>query len=173
MREEQRRALAIPNTSMAVTIDIRGEGIHPPDKLCVGRRLAALALEQGAHPGRKAGGPVYRTHRARGGEVWVEFDRVEGGLMVGDRPMGGPVQPTPDVAPRWFEIAGEDRVWHPAAARIEDRQVVLSSPAVQLPVAVRYACHTRPQGGNLYNRAGWPASPFCSHLEWLGWEDPR
>ena len=103
-------------------------------------------------------------------------------LIVDDEPLirsglskalkGLAVVETADAALRWFELAGEDGAWHPATAKIDGSEVIVSSDAVADPIAVRYACDTQPQGGNLYNRAGLPASPFCSKLEWLPWEMP-
>ncbi len=171
MREEQRRAQAIPHSSMAVTFDVRGEGIHPPDKLSVGRRLAGLALARTY--GRNTGaavGPAYESHRVEGNQLRVHFANADAGLMVGDKPGLGPAKEI-DVPLRWFEVAGRDGVWHPATARIQGSEVIVASDAVAQPVEVRYACHVQPQGGNLYGRNGLPASPFCSKLEWLPWED--
>lgn len=173
VREEQRRALAISATGMAVTIDFRGDEIHPADKLPVGERLARLALSQTY--GREkviANGPAYRDHVIKGQAVHVRFDSTAPGLMVGDRPGSGPVVEIADAPLRWFELAGEDGVWHPAKARIVGDEVIVTSDVVATPLAVRYACDTQPQGGNLYNRAGLPASPFCSKLEWLPWDKP-
>jgi sialate O-acetylesterase len=173
IREEQRRALSIANTGMAVTIDIRGDDIHPADKVPVGERLARLALAQTYdREDVVASGPLYRDHVVEGSRLRVRFDFADAGLMVGDRPDAGPVVETADVPLRWFEVAGEDGVWHPATAKIEGGEVLVSSDAVAAPIAVRYACDTQPQGGNLYHRAGLPASPFCSKLEWLPWEKP-
>jgi sialate O-acetylesterase len=173
VREEQRRALSISKTGMAVTIDIRGEDIHPADKIPVGERLARLALSRTyGHDDVVASGPLYRDHAVEGSAIRVRFDFAESGLMVGDRPDAGPVVETGDAASRWFELAGEDGAWHSATAKIDGREVVVTSAAVEAPIAVRYACDTQPQGGNLYNRAGLPASPFCSKLEWLPWEKP-
>lgn len=172
MREEQRLAATIPNSAMAVTIDIRGEGIHPPDKISVGRRLAALALEKTYRNGvSNSEGPMYRSHEIRGGVVRVLFDPVGGGLMVGDKPGVAPAEEIPGAPLRWFELAGEDGVWHPARAEIRGGAVWVSSDAVVKPVAVRYACGTEPRGGNLYNREGFPVSPFCSDLKLLPWKD--
>ena len=173
VREEQRRALSIPNTAMAVTIDIRGDNIHPADKVPVGDRLARLALA-GTY-GREdvvARGPLYRDHAVEGPTVRVRFDFAEPGLMVGDRPNAGPVVEARGAALRWFELAGKDGIWHSAKAQLEGDEVLVTSDAVAAPIAVRYACDTQPQGGNLYNRAGLPASSFCSKLEWLRWEKP-
>ena len=59
-----------------------------------------------------------------------------------------------------FSIAGADKKWHPARARIQGKEVIASSPQVQTPVAVRYAFSQNPEGANLYNKEGLPASPF-------------
>ena len=174
MREEQRRALKIiPNSGMAVTIDIRGEGVHPPDKIAVGKRLARLALRQTY--GREqisSLGPSYRDHRVDGSRMHVRFDHADGGLMIGNKPGLGAPELTPNTPLKWFELAGADGTWHPAQAFIEEEEVIVQSKAVPSPREVRYACHSNPQGGNLYNRAGLPASPFCSNLNLLRWEDP-
>lgn len=165
VREEQRRALAIPYTGMAVTIDIPGDDIHPPDKLPVAERLAGLALSQTYGRDAVPCGPLYQSHEVTGREVRVQFSHAESGLMI-DEGEGG-------VSLRWFELAGEDGVWHKAEARINRTEVIVSSDQVERPQEVRYACDTRPLGGNLFNRAGLPASPFCSRLEWLPWVDVR
>lgn len=174
MREEQRRSLDIPHTGMAVTIDVRGKGIHPPDKIAVGERLAFLALtETHGRTNTASSGPIYRSHEIAEREVRVEFAHADGGLMVGDKPGMAPARPTPDAPLRWFELAGADGVWHSAQATIKGARVIVISKVVANPIAVRYACHTAPQGGNLYNHAGLPASPFCSHLGMLPWIDPE
>lgn len=173
VREEQRRALSISNTGMAVTFDIRGDDIHPADKIPVGERLARIALsETYGRDDVVASGPIYLDHLVQGSAIRVHFDFADAGLMVGDRPEAGPVVETDGVPLGWFELAGEDGVWHPARAKIDGSEVVVTSDAVVAPIAVRYACDTQPQGGNLYHRAGMPASPFCSKLEWLPWEKP-
>ena len=172
MREEQRLSTSIQNSAMAVTIDIRGEGIHPPDKISVGRRLAALALGKTYRiDDTVAEGPMYRTHEIQGNAVRVFFENVGKGLMVGDKPGVAAPQETPEAPLQWFELAGADGIWRRAQAAIEGDSVIVTSPQVERPVAVRYACSTEPQGGNLYNRAGYPASPFCSDLKRLPWED--
>ena len=171
MREEQRLALSVADTAMAVTIDVRGEGIHPPDKLSVGRRLAALALSKTyGKLSDDVQGPMYAGHRLVNGVVRVQFKNAASGLMVGEKTgvkramkSAGELQ--------WFELADATGSWYPAKARIDGREVVVSAAGLTKPVAVRYACHVQPQGGNLYNRAGYPASPFCSDLKLLPWDD--
>jgi len=78
--------------------------------------------------------------------------------------------PATDLA--HFELAGKDGVWHPALAKIASEQVVVTSTTIPKPVAVRYACSGAPKNANLYNRAGLPASPFCSRLDFLPWSPP-
>lgn len=170
MREEQRLALSVPHTGMAVTIDVRGEGIHPPDKLSVGRRLAAITLSKTYNGGSQSvNGPVLIGQRVVGHTMRLRFGN--GDLMVGDKPGAAPAHKTPGEALRWFELADAEGRWHPAAVIIEGDEVVLSAPGVANPRAARYACATEPWGGNLYNRAGYPASPFCTDLALLPWED--
>ncbi|MEM1295386.1 MAG: sialate O-acetylesterase, partial [Verrucomicrobiota bacterium] len=172
VREEQRRALSIPNSGMVTTIDIRGEGIHPPNKMAIGERLAKLALTKSEDGGNAIGsGPHYRGHQVVGWEVRVQFDHIGDGLFAGNKPGFGPPEETPDDPLRWFELAGADGVWKPAEARIEGDEVIVLCHDIPLPTAVRYACTTEPQGGNLYNSAGLPASPFCSNLDLLPWQD--
>jgi len=165
VREEQRRALVIPYTGMAVTIDIPGDDIHPPDKLPVSERLARLALSQTYGREIVPSGPLYQSHEVMGKEVRVQFLHAESGLMIDEGEGGGVL--------RWFELAGEDGIWHEAEARAEGMKIIVSSDQVERPREVRYACTTKPLGGNLFNRAGLPASPFCSKLEWLPWDDVR
>ena len=83
-----------------------------------------------------------------------------------------PAKEIPATSLQHFEIAGADGVWHSASAEIESDEVVIRSASVTLPVAVRYACRGAPANPNLYNRAGLPASPFCSHLPFLPWGLP-
>jgi sialate O-acetylesterase len=157
---------------MAVTLDIRGDGIHPPDKLEVGKRLARCALKNTYNiEDIVASGPHYAGHEVNGSELIVRFSDTHGGLRSGNRPLFSNVEFSDSNEVKWFEVAGADGEWHKASARIEGDTVVVVSDHESAPVAVRYACHTTPQGSNLYNRAGLPASPFCSDLEMLEWED--
>jgi sialate O-acetylesterase len=173
MREEQRRALNIPLTGMAVTIDVRGEGIHPPDKLSVGRRLARLALVKTYHAETgDATGPLYESHQIEGRSVRVRFENAASGLMVGKKSGIDPALESAPAKLRWFEIADESGNWHAATATIDRDEVVVVAEGVRRPTAVRYACEVQPQGGNLYNRAGFAASPFCTDLKLLPWIDP-
>jgi sialate O-acetylesterase len=148
LREAQAMTLALSHTGMAVTIDIgNATDIHPKNKLDVGRRLARLAR---ADVYREAGlvscGPTFKEMTVGDGEVRVSFAHADGLASKGSEPTG-------------FAVAGADRVWHWAAARIEGSDAVLSSKDVLEPVAARYAWADNP-ACNLYNGAGLPAVPF-------------
>lgn len=148
LREAQAAALALPRTGMAVAIDIgEADDIHPRDKATVALRLA-LEAERVAY-GREVDsrGPRYAGHAVEGGQVRVDFDFAEGlRARTGDAPVG-------------FALAGEDRVFHWAEARVEGESVVLSSPKVSAPVAVRFAWADNP-AHDLVDGAGLPAEPF-------------
>ncbi|MEN9573556.1 MAG: hypothetical protein RL514_1411 [Verrucomicrobiota bacterium] len=148
VREAMLQTLALPKTGMAITIDIGEEkDIHPKNKQDVGRRLAAWAL--GTVYGQKVAtsGPLPAGHQVRGSEVVLSFKHTDGGLVA----KGGEL--------KGFVIAGEDKQWKPAQARIEGDKVIVTSTDVKQPTAVRYAWENWPTC-NLYNGAGLPASPF-------------
>jgi sialate O-acetylesterase len=148
MREVFLNALSVPNTGMAVTIDVGNESdIHPKYKQAVGRRLAFWALAKVYGKDIPWSGPLSANHVIAGSEVIVSFNHADGGLEA----KGGPL--------RGFAIAGADRKWFHAHARIEGNQVIASSPDVPAPVALRYAWADNPEC-NLHNSAGLPASPF-------------
>lgn len=148
LREAQLMTLTEPQTGMAVTIDIGDENdIHPRNKLDVGRRLAAWALSKTYGRSVIASGPLFDRFSIEDNKVVIRFKHA-GGLKTFD---GGPV--------KGFAIAGADRRFVWAEARIEGETVVVSSPSVPRPVAVRYAWADNPIG-NLHNKAGLPASPF-------------
>jgi len=149
LREAQTLTLALPKTGMAVAIDV-GEAadIHPRNKQDVGLRLALNALA--TTYGRKLpySGPLYAGMAAKGDKVCLSFKHTDGGLKVqGDEGLKG------------FAIAGTDRKFVWADAAIEGKKVVVSSPAVKKPVAVRYGWADNPSA-TLMNGAGLPASPF-------------
>ena len=153
LREAQAEALALPRTAMVVTIDLgEGDDIHPRNKLPVGHRAALAALSDVY--GREdvaAGGPRFAGMTVEDGQVRVRFERVEGGLRAGT-----------GKAPHGFALAGEDRQWHWASARIEGTdQVLVSSDEVPAPVAVRYAWADEPRA-DLTGGGGLPAAPFRS-----------
>ncbi len=170
LREEQRLSLSTPQTGMAVTIDLRDNDIHPANKIDVGERLARWPLSrQYGNSATVCGGPIFKSAQVEGETIRIQFDFLGGGLMVARKEGAGPVTETPATDLQHFEIAGADAVWHPANAEIESEEVVVQSQSVSHPMAVRYACQGAPENPNLYNRAGLPASPFCSKLTFLPW----
>lgn len=154
IRDAQRRALAVANTAMVVTLDA-GEktNVHPADKQTVGARMAlvARATVYGEHVAYES--PLFRQATAEklptgaaGLRVW--FDHAEG-LHGGEGPIEG------------FDLAGEDRHYVPAQARLDGTTVIVSSAAVPHPLYVRYAWPSF-FDHNLFNSAGLPASTFSS-----------
>lgn len=153
LREAQLKALALPNTAMAVTIGA-GEwnDIHPLDKKDVGDRLA-LGAEKIAYGDTAlvASGPIYQSAMVQGNKIAISFSSIGGGLVAkGDGKL------------KQFEIAGADGKYVWANAVIEGNKVVVWSDEVARPLYVRYAWADNPQGANLYNKAGLPASPFTT-----------
>ena len=149
--EAQTHALSIPNTGMIVTTDLVDDlkDIHPRNKQDVGKRLALLALNKTY--GRKdlvCSGPMFKKMKIQGNQAVLSFDDVDGGLVSRD---GQPLT--------WFTIAGADKKFVPAEAMITNGTVVVSSPDVAKPAAVRFAWSEIAQP-NLFNGAGLPALPF-------------
>ena len=162
IREVQAMALRIPNTGMACAIDL-GEAadIHPKNKQDVGKRLALWALAKTY--GKQAlvfSGPMYKSHAVEGASVRISFDHAGGGLMLGRKKGLDPVTALADARLQWIAVAGEDKVWHWADAAIDGVTLLVSSPRVPKPVAVRYAYTANPEGVLLYNKEGLPALPF-------------
>ena len=169
LREEQRLSLEIPNTGMAVTIDLKDQDIHPANKLDVGKRLANWALAKTYGKAMKFSGPLFSSAKMEGSQIRVSFDHVDCGLMVASKDgLNAPME-QPNTPLSHFELCNEDGKWYPAEAKIEGQTVVVQSSSVSKPIAVRYACEGNPENANLYNRAGLPASPFCSDLVLLPW----
>jgi sialate O-acetylesterase len=141
------------NTAMVVTTDCGDpDDIHPAHKQPVGARLALAARALAYGEKIEYSGPVYRSMSVKGTQAVVSFGHARGGLVA----KGGPL--------KGFAIAGADEVFHPAQAQIRGRTVVVSSDAVQEPVAVRYGWANVPDV-NLFNGAGLPASPFRTDVE--------
>jgi sialate O-acetylesterase len=141
-------AAAVPNSCLAVTIDTgEADNIHPKEKKPVGDRLALCALAK--HYGEKVAyqGPSLKKAKMEKNRIKLTFDHADGGLVAKGDKLGE------------FSIAGSDREWYWADARIEGSSIVVSSPQVPHPVAVRYAWQSNPLA-TLYNGAGLPAAPF-------------
>ncbi|MFM1770269.1 MAG: hypothetical protein RJA22_2798 [Verrucomicrobiota bacterium] len=161
IRDAQRRCLAIPHTGMASAVDLGdAEDIHPRNKADVGERLALWALARDYGVKVEPSGPLFRELQVEGALARLRFDHVGQGLMAGRKEGREPVRETAGAPLRRFAIAGPDRQWRWADARIEGDSVVCTHPEVPMPVAVRYAYSSNPEGANLYNRDGLPASPF-------------
>jgi len=148
VREGMLKSLAVTNTGMAVAIDIgMTDNIHPINKQEVGRRLGLWARAQVYGEKIPFSGPLPAGHKIHGSDIILSFKHADDGLVAKDGELSG------------FVIAGADKEWHWGKARIEGGKVVVSSPDVKSPVAVRYAWADNPKC-NLYNGAGLPASPF-------------
>ena len=154
LREAQAMTLREPGTGMAIAIDLGGEDLHPRNKVEVGQRLASLALANVYGKQIMPSGPLFDRFKVKGDKVRISF-KYGKGLKTSD---GGPV--------KGFAIAGADRKFVWADARIEGDTVVVSSPTVLKPLAVRYAWADNPLV-NLYNKAGLPVSPFRTD-DWPG-----
>jgi sialate O-acetylesterase len=150
LRESQLQSLTtIPNSGMVVTMDIATvNNIHPPDKESVGKRLAGWALAKAYKKNDVAfSGPLYKSMKVENQSIRISFDCADKGLEA----RGG--------ALTYFEIAGSDGKFVPATAIIEKNTVVVSSPTVTLPMAVRYGW-SNTATPNLFNTEGLPASSF-------------
>ena len=159
IRENQRRtAASVKNTGLIVTIDIGvANDIHPKNKLDVGRRMAVWALAD-VYGQKVATAPVIKRIDQKGAKIYLTFENVGNGLKIrsGDRL-------------EEFAVAGEDKKWHWAEARIVKKNLVeVSSAQVPAPKAVRYAFNSNPKNPNLTNDSGLPVSPFRSD----DWPDP-
>ncbi len=150
MREAQLNALSVPNTGMAVAIDL-GEwnDIHPDNKKSVGDRLALAAEKIAYGEDIVSSGPYYQSATIDGNKITLQFTDMGSGLVVID---GEPLSE--------FSIAGADKKFVWAKAKIEGDKVVVWNDEVTDPKYVRYAWADNPDNPNLYNKEGLPASPF-------------
>jgi sialate O-acetylesterase len=149
LRDAQKQTLSLPNTGMAVAIDIGNDlDIHPKNKQDVGKRLALIALAKDYGVNIPFTGPVYKSQQITGNSVKLTFTGIESGLKTKD---GGAV--------KGFIVAGKDQKFHWADAKIVGNQVIVTSAEVADPVSVRYAWANNPVC-NLVDGSGLPASPF-------------
>jgi len=167
LREAQTKALTIPNTGMAVLIDTvplaQSGNIHPVNKYDVGLRLARWALNRDyGQKDLEVSGPLFKALMIEGDKARVEFDHAGTGLILGKKEGRGAVVETKGDKLNRIAIAGADKKWFWADAVIDKNTLIVSSPDVKEPVAVRYAFEMNPDGANLYNRDGLPAVPFRS-----------
>ena len=148
LREAQTMTLKLPNTAMAVTVDIGNpDNIHPNNKWDVGERLALGALHTAYGRDNVYSGPMYKSMKREGRTIRLKFNHIADGLSVKGSRLTG------------FIIAGKNRKFHDAQAVIDGNEVVVSGSGVTSPVAVRYGWEDSPKC-NLFNTAGLPASPF-------------
>jgi len=155
LREAQNMTLSLPDTGQAVIIDIgEAKDIHPKNKQDVGKRLALNALAKDYGKRVQFSGPTYKSMSVKGNVVTLKLDHAKGLVAKGGEKLTG------------FAIAGADKKFVWADATIKGKKIVVSSPNVAEPVAVRYAWADNPVC-NLYNAAGLPASPFRTD-DWDG-----
>lgn len=151
LREQQRLSLAIPDTAMAVTIDI-GEynDLHPQDKKTLGQRLALCARKLVYKEDIVYSGPLLKSMKVVENEVHLTFYHIGSGLVARSEQLNS------------FTICGEDGVFVPAKAIISGDKVIVHNEHIEKPLHVRYAWLDNPDNPNLYNKEGLPASPFTT-----------
>ncbi|MCA0230838.1 MAG: sialate O-acetylesterase [Bacteroidetes bacterium] len=152
LREGQLKLLSVPNTALVVTIDL-GEwnDIHPLNKKDIGYRLS-LAAQKLAYGDQNVvhSGPLLASATPENGKIRLRFDQTGSGIISKD-----------DEELRWFAVAGADKKFVWAQARIEGKnEIVVWNDAVSTPLYVRYAWADNPENVNFYNKEGLPASPF-------------
>jgi sialate O-acetylesterase len=171
IREAQAQALSLPNTAMVVTVDIPCDDPgHPHDKEDPAKRLVLAARHVAYGESVASAGPLYQSMKVEGNSIRISFSNTNSGLMIGQTPyqptMHGtqPVTPYPTDKLVGFTIAGSDKKFVPADAKIDGNDVVVSAAEVANPVAVRFAWGDQVED-NLYNKDNLPASPFRTD-EW-------
>jgi sialate O-acetylesterase len=149
LREQQFFTLSVPNTGMAVTLDIgASENVHPGNKKDVGNRLAIWALAKNYNKKVSHSGPIYKSHKIAVDKIILSFDNADGGLVIQE-----------DKSTANFMIAGEDSVFKIANVKIDGKKLLLSNPEITKPIAARYAWSNTPTG-TLFNKKNLPASSF-------------
>lgn len=150
LREAQSMTLQLPKTAMSVIIDLgEADDIHPVNKEDVGKRLALAARKTAyGEKGIVASGPTYKNMKIKDDKIILFFENIGNGLTARNGKL------------KQFAIAGADKKFVWADAVINGNTVIVSSPSVKTPIAVRYAWSDNPEGCNLYNSEGLPTSPF-------------
>ncbi len=170
IREAQRRVHAeVANTGMVVLTDAGDNtaefpiNLHPRNKYIVGKRLALWALAKNYGKDIVHSGPLFKKAEFKEGQVMVAFDHLGGGLMAAHKESSrSQNDPKPVDEIIGFEVAGKDKQWVKAKARIVGDHLIVSADEVKAPVAVRYLSAMNTDHGTLYNKAGLPASPFAA-----------
>jgi sialate O-acetylesterase len=152
LRDAQLQTLKVPKTGIVVSTDVGdANSIHPLNKQAIGHRLALHALKNEYGKSELvASGPLYRAMRVRGRQIEINFTEIGSGLIASSDPkqlLG-------------FTIADRSGQFRPAQAYISGSTVIVHSPKITHPTAVRYGWFDNPQEANLFNREGLPASPF-------------
>jgi len=151
LREAQTLTLKLANTGMCVTTDIGiPNNIHPTNKIDVGKRLAAIALNKVYKKNNIYSGPRFKSMEIKQKEVIIHFENTGSGLSTSDK----------NKLIKGFEIAGIDQIFYPAKAIINANKLIISSDNCKNPVAVHYAWADDASDANLYNKEGFPAEPF-------------
>ncbi|MBK3517078.1 sialate O-acetylesterase [Carboxylicivirga marina] len=151
LRESQAKTLHLDNTGMAVAIDIgEANDIHPKNKQEVGNRLMLSALKVAYGKDIVHSGPIYKSMQIDENKVIISFDHIGSGLIVKNK--HGYINE--------FEIAGDDKLFHWAKAKLDGDKIIVWSDQVEKPIAVRFGWSINPAEFNLYNQEGLPASPF-------------
>ena len=150
LRESQRKALKLDKTGMVVTLDI-GEinDIHPSNKHDVGYRLAGLALKNDYNKKITASGPLYKNFEVNGKEIYIDFNSIGSGLVLNSNKISE------------FEIAGKNKIYFKANAKVVGKRISLSSREVLKPMYARYAW-SDVSIATLFNKEGLPASSFST-----------
>ncbi|PKQ43845.1 sialate O-acetylesterase [Confluentibacter flavum] len=152
LREAQTHTLnTVPNTGMAVTTDVGNAiDIHPTNKQDVGKRLAAIALNNVYNKDVVFSGPTYKSMEIKDNKIILSFDDIGSGLM------------TPDKYGylKGFDIAGADKTFYYAKAYIDDNKVIVYHDDLKNPIAVRLGWADDAGDCNLYNKENFPAVPF-------------
>ena len=152
---------------MAIATDIgEANDIHPRNKQDVGKRLAYWALAKDyAKKDLVYSGPIFKNMTVKGKQAIVSFDNLGSGLMLATKKgLSLPVE-NPAQSVNWASIKGADNKWYKAQAIIVGKTVVFSNENVKQAKGVRYAFYMNPQGMNLYNKEGLPASPFSFEIK--------
>lgn len=150
LRESQLKALSLPNTALAVAIDL-GEwnDIHPDNKKDVGERLALGAMKLAYGENIVHSGPLYQSHTIEANKIIISFTNTGSGIITND-----------GEAPAEFAVAGADQKFVWAKTKIEGNKIIVWNDGVANPLYVRYAWADNPVNPNVYNKEGLPASPF-------------
>jgi sialate O-acetylesterase len=166
IQNQQREVLALTtDTGMAVLNDIgEARNIHPKNKVDAGRRLALWPLKHLCGKDIVCSGPLYKSSAIDGSKVIIKFSHTGSGLMVGEKHLMEPAKEVHEPLNR-FQICGADRKWKWAQARIVGKDTVeVWHKDIPDPVEVRYAWSSNPEGANLYNKEGLPASLFKTDM---------